>query len=106
MIAIATSRGEYVRRQIENIANLVRNETAIGFFSESEIETIKQALFGALQVADEVIRIRRFNATREARADQLHRTADLEDMLDQYVMQAGHDDPFEEIFDPPFGGTA
>jgi hypothetical protein len=30
----------------------------------------------------------------------------LEDMLDQYVMQAGHDDPFEEIFDPPFGGTA
>ena len=60
----------------------------------------------AIQVADEVIRTRRLNATHEARADQLHRTADLEDMLDQYVMQAGHDDPFEEIFDPPFGGTA
>ena len=103
---LATSRAEFVRRQVANIANLVRDGTAIGYFTESEIETVIQALLKAVQVADEVIRIRRFNAAREARADQLHRTAALEDMLDQYVMQAGHDDPFEEIFDQPNGDEA
>jgi hypothetical protein len=103
MTAIVTSRGEYVRRQIENIANLVRDETATGYLTESEIETITQALFEAMRVADEVIRTRRFNAAREARADQPFRAAEL-DMFDRYAMQVGYDDPFE-IFDPPIGGA-